>query len=141
LTSLDTMAVIAAVFVNIIGVITLLVGGVGVMNIMLISVTERTREIGVRKAIGARRRHILAQFLAEALTITVFSGLVGIALGIAASLAFTALPRPKLLAAPELSIITVIGSFVVMAFTGLLAGVLPARRAAAMEPVESLRYE
>jgi ABC-type antimicrobial peptide transport system permease subunit len=135
------MAVIAAIFVTTIGVITLLVGGVGVMNIMLISVTQRTREIGIRKAVGAKRGHILLQFLAEALTITVMSGLIGILLGCAVSLTFAAIPRPKLLAAPETSAVTIIGSFTVMVLTGLLAGVLPARRAAAMEPVESLRYE
>ncbi len=141
LTSLDTMALVAAVFVTIIGVITLFVGGVGVMNIMLISVTERTREIGVRKAIGAKRKHILLQFLAEAMTITVLSGLMGIMLGCAVSLAFAAIPRPKILAAPEISAATLAGSFAVMVLTGLLAGVLPARRAAGLEPVESLRYE
>jgi putative ABC transport system permease protein len=141
LTSLDTMALIAAIFVTTIGVITLLVGGVGVMNIMLISVTERTREIGIRKAIGAKRSHILLQFLGEALTITIASGLIGIVLGVALSLAFAAAPRPKLLAAPEISTITIIGSFTVMTLTGLLAGVLPARRAAGLEPAESLRYE
>lgn len=141
LTSLDTMALILAVFVTTIGIITLLVGGVGVMNIMLISVTERTREIGVRKAIGAKRRHILAQFLAEALTITILSGLLGIGVGCAISLGFAAIPRPKILAAPELSAVTMAGSFGVMVLTGLLAGILPARRAAGLEPVESLRYE
>ncbi len=141
LTSLDTMARIAAVFITTIGIITLLVGGVGVMNIMLISVTERTREIGIRKAIGAKRAHILLQFLAEALSITMLSGLIGIGLGCAVSIAFAAMPRPKLLAAPEISVLSISGSFFVMVLTGLLAGVLPARRAAAMEPVESLRYE
>jgi putative ABC transport system permease protein len=141
LVSMDTMALIAAVFVTTIGVITLFVGGVGVMNIMLIGVTERTREIGIRKAIGAKRRHILAQFLAEAMTITTLSGLIGIAVGCAVSMAFAAVPKPKLLAAPEISPITLAGSFLVMVLTGLLAGVMPARRAANMEPVESLRYE
>ncbi|GAB4340062.1 MAG: ABC transporter permease [Candidatus Abyssubacteria bacterium] len=141
LLSLDTMAMIAAVFVTIIGVITLFVGGVGVMNIMLIGVTERTREIGIRKAIGAKRRHILTQFLAEAMTITILSGIIGILVGCAVSVAFAAVPRPKILAAPEISPLTIAASFLVMVLTGLLAGVMPARRAANMEPVESLRYE
>jgi putative ABC transport system permease protein len=139
--SLDTMSLILAVFVTMVGVITLFVGAVGVMNIMLISVTERTREIGICKAIGAKRKHILAQFLAEAMTITVASGVIGILLGCAVSLIFAAVPRPKILAAPEISFLTLFISFIVMVFVGLFAGVVPALRAANMEPVESLRYE
>jgi putative ABC transport system permease protein len=139
--TLDTMALIMAVFVTMIGVITLFVGAVGVMNIMLISVTERTREIGICKAIGAKRKQILAQFLAEAMTITVASGLIGILLGCAICLIFAVVPRPKILAAPEISLLTLSVSFLVMVLIGLIAGTLPALRAANMEPVESLRYE
>ncbi|UCD57760.1 MAG: ABC transporter permease, partial [Candidatus Hydrogenedentota bacterium] len=124
--SLDIMALIIAVFITIVGVITLFVGGVGVMNIMLVSVTERTREIGLRKAIGAKRRHVLSQFLIEALAVTTLSGIIGIALGCAVSLAFAAVPRPKILAAPEISLITIAGSFLVMVVVGLFAGTLPA---------------
>ena len=141
LNSLDTMALIAAAFNTIIGVITLFVGGVGVMNIMLISVTERTREVGIRKAIGAKRRHILAQFLAEAMTITMLSGIIGILLGCAICIGFAAIPRPKILAAPEISVFTIAASFTIMVLIGLFAGILPALRAANLEPVESLRYE
>jgi ABC-type antimicrobial peptide transport system permease subunit len=140
LTSLDTMALIIAVFVTMIGVITLFVGGVGVMNIMLISVTERTREIGIRKAVGATRKHILAQFLGEALTITTLSGIIGVLLGIGISLGFAAVPRPDILAAPEISLFTLVGSFSVMVLVGFFAGTLPAVRAARLQPVEALRH-
>ncbi len=139
--SLDIMALILAAFVTLVGIITLFVGAVGVMNIMLISVTERTREIGIRKAIGAKRKHILTQFLAEALTITALSGIIGIAVGCAICIVFAAIPRPKILAAPEISVFTLGGSLLVMVLMGLFAGTAPAIRAAKMEPVESLRYE
>lgn len=142
LNALDTMAIVFAVFTTIVGVITLFVGGVGVMNIMLISVTQRTREIGIRKAIGAKRRHIMTQFLAEALTITALSGIIGVLLACAISFAFAAIPgRPAIFPAPEISFFTISLSLVVMVLVGLFAGTLPARRAANMEPVESLRYE
>ena len=140
LTSLDTMALIIAVFVTMIGVITLFVGGVGVMNIMLISVTERTREIGIRKAVGAKKKHILAQFLGEALTITTLSGIIGVLLGVGISLGFAAVPRPDILAAPEVSVFTLAGSFGVMVLVGFFAGTLPAIRAANLQPVEALRH-
>jgi ABC-type antimicrobial peptide transport system permease subunit len=140
LTSLDIMALIIAVFVTMIGVITLFVGGVGVMNIMLISVTERTREIGIRKAVGATKKHILAQFLGEALTITVLSGVIGVVLGVGISLGFAAVPRPDILAAPEISLFTLVGSFGVMVLVGFFAGTLPAIRAANLQPVEALRH-
>ena len=109
------------------------------MNIMLISVTERTREIGIQKAVGAKRRQILIQFLAEALTITAVSGVIGIALGCGLSIAFAAVPRPAILAAPEISALTVSVSFLVMIFVGLSSGTLPALRAARLDPVEALR--
>ena len=139
ISALDTMALASAAFIAMVGVITLFVGGVGVMNIMLISVTERTREIGIRKAVGATRRHILTQFLGEALTITGLSGIIGILIGCAISIGFAAMPRPKILAAPEISAFTVGASFLVMVLVGLFAGVLPALRAANLQPVEALR--
>ena len=141
LVSLDTMALIAATFVTIIGVITLFVGGVGVMNIMLISATERTREIGIRKALGAKKRHILVQFMAEALTITLLSGIIGILVGCAICLVFAAVPRPTILGTPEISVFTLTVTFLAMVVIGLFAGVLPAYRAAGLDPVECLRYE
>jgi putative ABC transport system permease protein len=141
LNSLDTMSLIIAVFVTVVGVITLFVGAVGVMNIMLISVTERTREIGVCKAIGARRKQIWMQFLAESLAVTTLSGIIGILVGCGISLIFAAVPRPKVLAAPELSFFTIGLAFLIMALVGMGAGIIPAIRAAAMDPAESLRYE
>jgi len=141
LTSMDIMALILSAFITIIGVITLFIGGVGVMNIMLISVTERTREIGVRKAVGAKRKHILSQFMAEAMVITMLSGTIGVLLGCAICIGFAAVPRPTILAAPEISFFTLGVTFLVMTLIGIFAGTLPALRAANLDPIESLRYE
>jgi putative ABC transport system permease protein len=118
--------------------IGLLVGGIGVMNIMLVSVTERTREIGVRKAIGARRRDITIQFLLEASVLTGLGGVVGIGLGwliaSACKLVFTSLP----IAVP---IWAAIAGFVVSVGVGLFFGIWPASKAAKLDPVQALRYE
>jgi putative ABC transport system permease protein len=117
--------------------IGLLVGGVGVVAIMMISVTERTREIGVRKALGATRREILWQFLVEAVTVTVIGGLIGLALGAGGAFLLSKLtPIPA--AVPLWSIAAAIA---VSAFTGIGFGVYPANRAARMDPVEALRHE
>ncbi len=117
--------------------IGLLVGGVGVVAIMMISVTERTREIGVRKALGATRREILWQFLVEAMTVTVIGGLIGIALGGAAALLLGAVtPIPATV--PLWSIAAGLG---VSAITGIGFGLYPASRASRLDPVEALRYE
>ncbi len=115
----------------------LMVGGVGVMNIMLVSVTERTREIGVRKAIGAKRSNILWQFLVEAMTLSGSGGLLGIALGIATAILIGAVSPLPLAISP---LFLVLG-FVVAITVGLVAGMYPAYRAASMDPIESLRYE
>ena len=115
----------------------LMVGGVGVMNIMLVSVTERTREIGVRKAIGARRNNILWQFLIEAMTLSGSGGVLGILAGVATSLLIGALsPLPF-----GISFLYVTLGFVVAVSVGLMAGMYPAYRAARVDPIESLRYE
>jgi putative ABC transport system permease protein len=115
--------------------ISLLVGGIGVMNIMLVTVTERTREIGIRKAIGASRGSIVAQFLIESLVISVIGGVAGIAVGFAGS-AF-----PVLGVQPEVQAWTVWLSLAVSAVIGLVFGVYPANKAAKLRPIDALRYE
>lgn len=120
-----------------IGGISLLVGGIGIMNMMLTTVTERTREIGLRKAIGARARDISSQFLAEAIALTVIGGIIGIALGSAISLAV----NYSGLVTTTISFSAVALAFGVSAATGIIFGYYPARRAANLNPIDALRYE
>jgi macrolide transport system ATP-binding/permease protein len=117
--------------------ISLLVGGIGIMNILLVSVTERTREIGLRMAIGARRLHVLLQFLAEAVLISVSGGVVGIAVGVALSQGISIVagwPTP-------ISFTAIAGGFLFSAAVGIFFGYYPARKAARLDPIEALRYE
>ncbi|MEJ2081104.1 MAG: FtsX-like permease family protein, partial [Acidobacteriota bacterium] len=116
----------------------LLVGGIGVMNIMLVSVTERTREIGVRKAIGAKRRDITFQFLFEAMTLTTSGGLLGIifAVGISSLLIWLIPSMPA-----EIPLWAVVAGFVVSISVGLIFGVWPAVKAARLDPIEALRHD
>jgi putative ABC transport system permease protein len=120
-----------------VAVISLVVGGIGIMNIMLVSVTERTREIGIRMAIGARGRDILLQFLVEAVTLGVIGGLVGIAGGILASKAIAAQNNWAALIPPE----WVVYAFVFSAVIGIFFGFYPARKASQLDPIDALRYE
>ncbi len=117
--------------------ISLLVGGIGIMNILLVSVTERTREIGVRMAVGAKRRHILAQFLIEAMTLSLVGGLLGIVLGILGARATTVVAGwPTIISAES-----VVVAFLFSLAVGLFFGLYPARKASRLNPIEALRYE
>jgi putative ABC transport system permease protein len=126
------------VFLGAIGAISLLVGGIGIMNIMLVSVTERTREIGLRKAVGARRRDILMQFLMESVVLAVIGGVIGILLGAAGARAIGLFNQDI---QPQLSINAVILATTVSAIVGLFFGIYPAARAASLDPIAALRYE
>jgi putative ABC transport system permease protein len=141
---LATAAQVTGVMTVLLGAIagiSLVVGGIGIMNIMLVSVTERTREIGIRKAVGARRRDILAQFLVEATVVSVLGGLIGMGIGIGLSrvVAGVNLNGQQLttLVTPD----AVVLSFTVSAAVGLFFGIYPAMRAARLHPIEALRYE
>ena len=120
-----------------IAVVSLVVGGIGIMNIMLVSVTERTREIGVRMAVGAKPWHILTQFLAEAVTLSMLGGLIGIVLG--SVLARVVASRLGWLYSARLDIVLI--SFGFSALVGIGFGLYPARKAARLDPIEALRYE
>ena len=129
-------AIFTTLLASIAGV-SLLVGGIGIMNIMLVSVTERTREIGVRKALGATRGNILLQFLVEALTLGAIGGIVGIAIGVGGAYAIANAAGWKIYVSPQAVLIAVTFSVGV----GLIFGMWPARRAAMMDPIEALRHD
>lgn len=133
--SITAMVGLIAIAISSLG---LLVGGIGVMNIMLVSVTERTKEIGIRKAIGARRRDIVNQFLFEAMTLTFMGGILGVVLAIGLSKLIVVL-IPSLPA--EIPLWAVITGLVVSVGVGLIFGVWPARKASRLDPIECLRYE
>jgi putative ABC transport system permease protein len=131
------LKILTAVLGGIAG-ISLVVGGIGIMNIMLVSVRERTREIGIRKAVGARRRDILGQFMIESIVLSTLGGLLGIIVGVGGakglSLFFTYLPT-------RVSMWAVLMAFGFSAAVGVFFGVYPARRAARLDPIQALRYE
>ena len=129
---------VLTIFLGAIAGISLLVGGIGIMNIMLVSVTERTKEIGLRKALGAKRRDILGQFLIEAMTLSLLGGLIGIALGATGAQA-VAYFQPEVPIAVTLDSILLATGF--SAAIGLFFGMYPAYRAAALSPIDALRYE
>ena len=120
-----------------VGLITLLVGGIGIMNIMLVSVRERTREIGIRRALGARRRTIVVQFLLEASLVSAVGGAIGTAIGLGAAKLVSLVTSLAAAVQP----LTVLGGIAFAAMVGLFFGIWPAARAAALDPVEALRYE
>ena len=121
--------------------ISLLVGGIGIMNIMLVSVTERTREIGIRKAVGAKRRDIMAQFLVESVVVSVLGGAIGVALGAGASALISSIDFGGQRMETVVSADAVIMAFGVAAAIGIFFGIYPASRAAKLNPIDALRYE
>jgi putative ABC transport system permease protein len=147
---IDGITIGLQVLLTFIGALTLGIGGVGVMNIMLVSVDERIREIGLRRAVGARRWHIRAQFLAEALVLTLMGGIVGIALAYSLSAAIGTLPLygafdEELAGKGDIhlyiSAATLLVSTGILVLVGVISGLVPALRASRLNPVEALRYE
>jgi putative ABC transport system permease protein len=137
---METLEESSQTFTNMIlgiAVVSLIVGGIGIMNIMLVSVTERTKEIGLRKAVGAQRSDILAQFLVESTTLALVGGIVGIGVGIAGAEAVPALWGWKTVVSPIYGVL----SFVVSALVGVFFGAYPAWKAAKLHPIDALRHE
>lgn len=132
------IAAILTLVLVLVSAIALIISGIGIMNIMLVTVTERTREIGVRMAVGASRRDVLGQFLLEAVTISIGGGLVGILVGVAGPLAANFLQDQVKI---PISMLSIFIAFAVSFLVGLVFGLLPARRAARLNPTEALRYE
>ncbi len=138
----QTITSVLTIFLGGIAAISLLVGGIGIMNIMLVSVTERTREIGLRKALGARRLDILVQFLAESALLSMIGGLIGIGLGATLSYIVGRIAESQDTALnPAIGLDTVLLATLFSTAVGLFFGLYPANRAASLEPVEALRYE
>lgn len=137
--TVNTVIDVIQIAILAIGAISLIVGGIGIMNIMLVAVTERTREIGIRKAIGAQKRDIIIQFLVEAVILTAMSGIVGIIIGVLPSFPLSAIAKctPSDLISPGVIIV----SIGVAILCGVFFGVYPAKKAADLDPIESLRYE
>jgi putative ABC transport system permease protein len=138
---LDKIFGVVTIFFGCVAIVTLCLGGIGVMNIMLVSVTERTREIGTRKAIGATKRDIVRQFFAESAMLTIVSGILGLAVGVGTCAAVEMLPLPDFVPHPIVSWISIVASILTLSLITVTAGMYPAQRAADMTPVESLRYE
>jgi putative ABC transport system permease protein len=135
---LGSLTAVLTMFLGLISAVSLLVGGIGVMNIMLVSVTERTREIGIRKAVGAKRQDILFQFLIEAIVLALIGGLIGIAVGVSGTLVAGSTVEDL---SPHISATTIALAAGVSAAVGLFFGILPAVRAARLNPIDALRYE
>jgi putative ABC transport system permease protein len=142
LATAQTITGVLTIFLGGIAAISLLVGGIGIMNIMLVSVTERTREIGLRKALGARRSHILVQFLTESSLLSMFGGLIGVGLGALIAYVVGQIAQAQDTPInPSIGLDTVLMATLFSTAVGLFFGLYPANRAASLEPVEALRYE
>ena len=137
MTTINEVLGYITVFVVLVAAISLLVGGIGVMNIMLVSVTERTREIGIRKALGARTSSIMTQFLSESAIISLTGGIIGIILGVAGAFLICALVGVT----PKVELSTVLGATLFSSAVGIFFGIYPAKRAAKLSPIEALRHE
>jgi putative ABC transport system permease protein len=147
---IDGMTAALRILLGLIGTMTLAIGGIGLANIMLVSVTQRTREIGVIKSLGATKRSILLQFLLEAMTIVTIGGILGVALGFAVTMGIGSLPLLGPLFKDTsgagdihlgISVFAVVTSTVMLEIVGLISGLLPAMRASRLDPIEALRYE
>jgi putative ABC transport system permease protein len=128
-------------FLGGVGLVTLLIGGVGVANVMFVSVAQRTREIGIRRASGARKIHIFLQFLSEALIICMAGGTIGVVVAVGLSKGLGMLPLPRMFAAPKLDPIMLLLIFGFIVGAGVISGIFPAKKASDSNVIESLRYE
>jgi putative ABC transport system permease protein len=137
----DRIFAVMTLFFGAVAVLTLALGGIGVMNIMLVAVTERTREIGVRKALGAKASDIRRQFLVESAIITLVSGCGGLTLGVGVCVAMRFVPLPDIVPHPVISPVAIVASLTTLALITVLAGMYPAMRAAGLSPMECLRTE
>jgi len=135
---LQSLTAILTMFLGLIAAVSLLVGGIGIMNIMLVSVTERTREIGIRKAVGAKRRDILVQFLIEAVILSLVGGLIGIAIGASGTVGVSQVVEDMTM---HLSASTILLATGFSSLVGLFFGIYPAIRASRLNPIDALRYE
>ncbi len=133
----ESSARVMSILLASIASVSLIVGGIGIMNIMLVSVTERTKEIGLRQAVGAKTKDILTQFLVEAVTLSLLGGIIGIVLGSAASVLISHFAQWNTLVSPT----AILMAFAFSAFVGIFFGYYPARKAAFLDPIEALRYE
>jgi putative ABC transport system permease protein len=133
----ESSAQVMSILLGAIASVSLIVGGIGIMNIMLVSVTERTREIGLRLAVGAKTRDILSQFLVEAVTLSLLGGIIGILVGLAASLLISHFAEWS----TQVSLTAILTAFIFSALVGVFFGYYPARKAAFLDPIDALRYE